>query len=260
MPLHPGELPWLLALGLCAGAIGGLVGVGGSIIMIPVLTLLLHRNQHLSQAAAMIVNVFVAAPALLQHHRAEAVRWSVILRMLPAGLLFIVLGVELSNRVDEAMLKRIFGVFLLYVAGLELYMLVRRNGGEPGEPRVGWVRDGAVGGVMGAGAGLLGIGGGPIAVPLLHRVSRLPLREAIAATSAVMCMTSAVGAVRKNLTLPSLDLNPYESLFIALCLAPTAIVGAMVGARLLHVIPLVWARVAFIALVAWAAFEMLAHD
>ena len=50
------ELISLLALGLLAGLLGGLVGLGGSIVIIPVLTLLLHRNQHVSQAAAMIVN------------------------------------------------------------------------------------------------------------------------------------------------------------------------------------------------------------
>ena len=74
--------------------IGGLVGVGGSIVIIPVLTLLMHTNQHLSQAAAMIINVFVAAPALLAHIRAKAVRWDVVARMLPFGLVFILIGVE----------------------------------------------------------------------------------------------------------------------------------------------------------------------
>ena len=86
MPVDWVELLRLLMLGFFAGAIGGLVGLGGSIVIIPVLTLLLHRDQHLSQAAAMIVNVFVAVPALMRHQRAGAVRWDVILRMLPFGV------------------------------------------------------------------------------------------------------------------------------------------------------------------------------
>ena len=68
MPVE--ELVRLLLLGLLAGALGGLVGVGGSIVIIPVLTLLLNKDQHLSQATAMIINVLVAAASLLQHHRA----------------------------------------------------------------------------------------------------------------------------------------------------------------------------------------------
>ncbi|MHC5004833.1 MAG: sulfite exporter TauE/SafE family protein [Planctomycetota bacterium] len=259
MPYDPAEALQLLAVGLFAGVVGGLVGVGGSIIVIPVLTLLMDRNQHVSQAAAMIINFFVAAPALFRHHQADTVRWKVIVRMLPFGVLFIVVGVELSNLADELLLRRIFGLFLLYVIALELWMVVRRPRDPTlSEARVSWPRDGFVGGLMGLGAGILGIGGGPIAVPLLNRVSRLPLREAISATTAVMCLTAAVGAVRKNLALGEMGLNPYDSLIMATYLAPTAMIGSMIGASLMHSLPLKWVRLSFILLVAWASVEMLA--
>ncbi|MHC4947395.1 MAG: TSUP family transporter, partial [Planctomycetota bacterium] len=91
--MPPVDVVILVGLGLVAGALGGLLGIGGSVVMIPVLTLVLHRNQHLSQAAAMIVNIFVAVPAALRHHRAEAIQWDVAARMLPAALLFILVGV-----------------------------------------------------------------------------------------------------------------------------------------------------------------------
>ena len=94
-------------------------------------------------------------------------------------------------------------------------------------------------------------------MPLLNRVSHLSLREAIAATSAVMCVTALVGAVHKNMALPSLGLDAFDSLVVATCLAPTAMVGALLGARLTHVLPLVWVRAAFIVLVAWGGVEML---
>ena len=100
------EVISLLAVGLGAGAIGGMVGVGGSIVIIPVLTLVMHHDQHLSQAAAMIVNVFVAAPALVRHHRADAVRWDIMVRMLPWGLVLIVVGVWASNQFDGEVLKK----------------------------------------------------------------------------------------------------------------------------------------------------------
>ena len=54
MPLS--DLVILIVFGLAAGVLGGMLGVGGSIVMIPVVTLILGRNQQLSQAAAMIVN------------------------------------------------------------------------------------------------------------------------------------------------------------------------------------------------------------
>ncbi len=259
------ELILLLVLGLFAGAIGGLVGVGGSIVIIPILTLLMSRDQHLSQAAAMIVNVFVAASALLRHHQALAVRWDVVARMLPFGLLFIIIGVEASNQIDGEILKKIYGGFLLYVIVFNVTKLFQDGGqsADAARPRIGWGPVGFIGGLMGLVAGLLGIGGGPIAMPLLQRVCNLPLRQAIAASSAVMCLTSIVGAVRKNATLAEhMDaaghaLGLQDSLLIAAALAPTAMVGALIGAGLTHTLPLRWVRVAFILLMTWASASML---
>ena len=54
------DIVMLLLTGFGAGLLGGFVGIGGSIIMIPAMLLLLGQNQHLYQAAAMIVNVVVA--------------------------------------------------------------------------------------------------------------------------------------------------------------------------------------------------------
>ena len=61
---------WLAVIGLVAGWVGGLMGVGGSLVMIPGLTLLLgSERQHLFQATAMIVNVAVVGPAALKPAR-----------------------------------------------------------------------------------------------------------------------------------------------------------------------------------------------
>ena len=117
--------------------------------------------------------------------------------------------------------------------------------------------------VTGFAAGLLGIGGGIIAVPLLQRLCHLPLRRAIACSAALMCITAAVGAVRKNLALAGLvtadglHLDPQESLLIAACLAPTAIVGGLIGAGLTHSMPLRWLRLAFIALMSLGCLKFL---
>jgi len=266
MPFAYDELTRLLALGLFAGTIGGLVGLGGSIIIIPILTLFMHRDQHVSQAAAMLVNIFVALPAALRHHQAEAIRWDVALRMLPFGLVFILLGVELSNRVDGAVLQKIFGGFLLYVI---LFKLLKRyrNRHVRSEPhaRVAWVPASAAGGLMGFFAGLLGIGGGPIAVPLLQRICALPLLEGIATSSAVISVTSVVGAARKNAALSHLTdaagvplgLHFSDSLWVAACLAPTATIGALFGAGLTHTLPVAWVRAVFLALLGWASLQML---
>ena len=116
---------------------------------------------------------------------------------------------------------------------------------------------------MGFAAGLLGIGGGPIAVPMLQRICRLPLRTSIATATAVMCVTAAIGAWRKNAGLSELlessaTPDPLgESLLLAMCLVPTAMIGALIGARLTHKLPIKLLRIAFILLMIWASLNML---
>ncbi len=265
--MTPVELVSLFALGFFAGALGGLVGVGGSIVIIPILTLVMKYDQHLSQATAMIINIFVAGSALLAHERARAVRWDVVGRMVPIGLITIIVGVEASNALPGDMLTKIYGAFLLYVIAFNAVKLWedRLPPEEPAPPRLGWWRTGMIGGLMGFVAGLLGIGGGPVNNPLLQRLCHLPLRDTIAVSSAVMSVTAMLGALRKNLTLSqltdaagnSLGLTLQDSLALAAVLAPTATVGALIGAGLTHRLPVGWVRVVFIVLMGWASARML---
>lgn len=256
----------LLLIGLVAGALGGMLGIGGSIILIPALALVQGPNQHLYQAAAMIVNVFVALPAAFHHGRAGAIRWDIAIRMLPFALGCILIGVLLSDQLDARALQQVFGVFLIYVIGFNVVRLIRvRPEPQLHEQRTGWTASGSVGSIMGFLAGLLGIGGGGIAVPLLQRICNLPLRQCIATSSAVMCLTAIVGASLKNYTLSqhpdeqvsSAMLSVLDSLAIAAILIPTAIIGGSIGARLTHVLPLLWIRLAFTLLMSFACGRML---
>jgi len=137
------ELLSVAGLGLIAGTLGGMLGVGGGVLIIPGLVLLLGRptgvEQHLYQAAAMIANVAVSVPAALRHRRAgamtpEALRW-----MLPAALVFVLVGVALSNlpvfsgRDGGVWLGRILAVFLLYAVYVNTQRLFRpAPGSGPG--------------------------------------------------------------------------------------------------------------------------------
>jgi uncharacterized membrane protein YfcA len=260
------EVASLALLGLLAGTAGGLVGLGGSIVIIPVLTVVLGRDQHLAQATAMIVNFFIAVPAAIRHALAGTTNRRVVLCMLPAAMVAIFFGVEVSNRLDGALLSKIFGVFLIYVGAMKMLQLYR-DGGHPvrPEPNVGWLPSSAAGAGMGFSAGLLGIGGGPVVIPLLQRLCRLSLRKSIPISATAMCMTSLVGAVHKNLSLSgltgpggeSLGLSIMDSVVTAGCIVPTAAVGALFGAGLTHRLPLLWVRLAFVVLISGASLAML---
>lgn len=265
MPLT--ELAGLLALGLGAGVLGGMLGLGGSLVIIPALTLLLGRDQHVSQAAAMIVNLFIAIPSMLHHRRMGAVDPKVLKAMLPVALALMVAGVALSNQFDGMTLRRVFGAFLVYVVFLSLaraYRAARHAMGAAAAPadqgRVTPLRAGSIGGLTGFLGGLLGIGGGGITVPLLQRVCGVPLLTAIGTSSAVMVYTAAVGATYKNLSVALRADSAAVMLeigLIAAILVPAGILGGIIGARLAHSLATWVVHAAFAALMAWAAVLML---
>ena len=238
----------LLLIGLFAGMLGGLAGLGGSIIMIPAMAVLFHGrpfdNQHLYQAASMAVNVCVSIPAALRHRRAGMIRADLFRAMVPATVVMIVVGVGVSNAIDSKALEACFAVFVVCVAVQTIWSAARRCPDvDESLARVDWKRGWVVGGVMGFFAGLLGVGGGVVAVPLAVVVCRLPLKKCIAASAAVMGVTSAFGAAIKLGTLPSHGFTMAQGLLLALALAPTAVVGGFVGAGLTKALPLVWVRV-----------------
>lgn len=232
----------LLLTGVFAGVLGGLLGIGGSVIMIPAMAVLFARrewsDQHLIQAAAMLVNVAVALPAALKHRKMGAFRMDLFKAMLPATVIFIIIGVLVSDQLDSFWLRRLFAIFLIYVSASSIAKALRkRPPHEPKNERVTKTRGGFVGGVMGFLSGLLGIGGGAIAVPLAHVVCRLQLKNCIAVSSMIMCVTVGIGAALKIALLPGHDHSVVEPFILFLCLAPTAIVGSVIGASLTHRIP-----------------------
>lgn len=251
----------LLLTGLTAGVLGGLLGIGGSIIMIPAMAMLFARkdwsDQHLIQAAAMLVNVAVAVPAARKHYKMGAFRADLFRAMLPATMLFIIVGVLVSDQLDSGWLRRLFAIFLVYVSVTSVAKALRkRQPHEPDNERVTRLRGGFVGAVMGFLSGLLGIGGGGIAVPLAHVVCKLRLKNCIAVSSMVMCLTAGVGAALKVALLPGHGHSIVEPFVLFLCLAPTAIVGSVIGASLTHRIPANALRLVFGAIMLVVATRM----
>lgn len=267
------ELVILTVIGLAAGLVGGLLGVGGSIVMIPAMTELLGPDQHLYQAAAMIVNFFVAVPAVYQHRRAGAIDLRTVVRVLPLSLLAVVLGVTLSELhlfagANEAYLRLLFGLFLLSVASADLYRALRRDSRRavtewtgPADtamrPSIGWGAAAAVAMPVGFVAGLLGVGGGVLAVPMMRKLLKTPIRTAIANSATFIVGISFVGAIAKNLAVVSNPEEGYKPLALAAILIPTAIGGSLIGSRLTHKLPLRVVKIAFFVLLLVAALRLI---
>jgi uncharacterized membrane protein YfcA len=108
-------------IGLCMGVVGGTLGIGGAVFMIPAMTLVFGENQHLYQAAAMICIFFVSSASLIAHRKANLISKKTLWGMVPAALIGIVAGVAMSNSAlfegpKDYILSRVFGGFLVYVA------------------------------------------------------------------------------------------------------------------------------------------------
>lgn len=258
------ELVAILLIGLAGGIAGGLLGIGGSIVMIPLLTLLRGPNQQLYQAACMIVNVLVAVSASLRHYRAGSVRIDHFRWMFPAAAVAVIIGVLCSNLMPTETLRRIFALFLLYTAAAELVRILRAHPEPEAQDSVSHTgRSLGIGTLTGLISGLLGVGGGTVAVPLLRRLSKLPLRQAIGTSSAVMTLASVIGATAKNLSVGSLhapDGSPLtigQSLTLAALLGVPGMIGARLGASWNYKLPLGAIRLAFTVLLAVAGARMM---
>ncbi len=270
------DLILLLLIGLVGGTLGGFLGIGGSLIFIPAMALFLSRGdeqQHLFQASAMIINLFVSLSAVIRHMRAGVVRIDAFVRMMPAALVFIFVGVWASNHIDGTILQRVFAIFLGYVVLINLRKIVkqyRRQGWrgrsansaaqKKADARRGTVttpRSVFIGVIMGFVAGLLGIGGGGIAVSLQQVIFKNPLKQCIGTSSAVICITAGFGALYKNLTLPEHGFTFLNDAFpIVIALVPGAMIGAFVGATMTHKLPTLWVRAAFVMLLVVAGLKM----
>lgn len=115
----------LILIGLLAGVLSGLVGVGGGIIMVPLLVLLLGFNQHQAQGTSLTVLVVpVTALAVFNYYKEGYINWkyaAIIAVFFVVGSYF---GSKLAVSIDQKMLKKIFAAILILVAGK---MLIEKN-------------------------------------------------------------------------------------------------------------------------------------
>lgn len=261
--MHSVELVELVAIGLAAGSVGGMLGIGGSIIMIPAMTMVLGPAQHLYQATAMIVAFFVTTPAVVQHARARAIQPSTVKKLLPMALVGVLAGVGLSELPifagrGEAHLRALFGVFLLVLCLVDLYRLIRpRMEAEALAGALSWRTATSVSLPTGVVAGLFGIGGGVLAVPLQRRFLGIPMPNAIANSASLIIMTSMCGAFVKNYAYYFDHGGSLRPLSLAAALIPTAMIGGTIGSRLTHRIPVRNVKTAFFVLLAIAAVRMI---
>jgi uncharacterized protein len=120
------ELIALAALGVAAGFLAGLLGVGGGILMVPGMVLLIGADQHVAQGTSLVVIIPAAISGTLAHYRARRFRPRDAVALAAGGIAGAVIGSVTALNLDAEVLRRIFAAFLLLSAIRLAWPIVRR--------------------------------------------------------------------------------------------------------------------------------------
>jgi hypothetical protein len=116
-----------IAVGLVAGVISGVLGVGGGTISIPAMVLLLGVEQHTAQGVSLAAMMFTALVGAFVHYRQGNVKLNAVFLIIPSAVAFSFLGAWAAGHVTAEWLTRAFAVFLLLIG---CRMLLFNRGGQ----------------------------------------------------------------------------------------------------------------------------------
>jgi hypothetical protein len=231
-------------IGLAAGTFGGLVGLGGGVVMIPLMVGvagLVQKQAHGTSLVAVVVTGLVGAATYAAKGRVDV--WAAVL-LATTDTITARLGARHANLLPEWKLKRAFGTFLLVVAVL---LLARPWIAGPATAPGPWVRAAVLLGtgiLTGFLSGMMGVGGGSIMVPAMVLLAGFPQVLAQGSSLLAMVPAGAVGAY----THARLG-NVVTRLLPGL--VPGILVGTFAGSSLALRLPEVALRVVFAAVLVW---------
>ncbi|MGV6857617.1 MAG: sulfite exporter TauE/SafE family protein [bacterium] len=259
-------LPFMgyLLLGSVAGTAAGLLGIGGGLLIVPVLAWLFSAQgmeagvvMHLAIGTSLASIVFTSLSSIRAHHRHRAVHWEVVTHLAPGIVIGALLGAAIADWLPGKPLQRIFGVFELLVA---LQMLANARP-SPHRQLPGSAGMGLAGGVIGAVSSLVGIGGGTLTVPFLYACN-VSLREAIATSAACglpIALAGSLGFVLSGLDNPATPSGALGYVYLPALLGVvlTSVAFAPLGAGLTHRLPVGHIKKVFALLLLALAWKLL---
>jgi uncharacterized membrane protein YfcA len=231
-------LSWVLSAlaGMVAGLLSGVFGIGGGVVLVPLLALLLGLGQHDAQGMTLAILLLpVGLAAVVEYHRAGQVRWRLVTPLVTGFLGGVWLGSVAATAVAERPLRLGFVLFLVVVAIRNWRSAGWARGAAPApaaRPRVALLHALWIGAAGGLASGLLGIGGAVLMIPLLVAVLGLRQHEAQGTSLAVMLPPVGLPGVlvyaRAQGGLPWLVIG---------CVAGGFLLGGAVGARVARRVP-----------------------
>lgn len=242
--------PWMLVLiGLAAGILGGGLGVGGGLILVPLLVAA-GMGRHQAHATSLAAIVFIATAGAISFGVSGEIDVTVGLIVGVGGVVGSVIGASVMNRVSPRSLAVVFGV-VLAIAAIRMIVSSEPLPGasdfaEPAQIAIAL----AIGFVSGFFAGLAGIGGGVVIVPSTVLLLGLEQHEAQGTSLVAIALTAIAGTI---VNFRNRRVRPADGLFAG----GGGIVGSLAGSQLALLIEGRTLSVAFGFLVLFVALRTL---
>ncbi len=232
------------AVGAIAGILAGLLGIGGGLVIVPMLVYVFALNNippeltmHLALATSMASIMFTSISSFMAHHRRGAVRWNVVKRIAFGILTGTFLGSCFASAMSTNFLKLFFVIFLYFVS-LQLLLNKKPKGGRDLPGKAGMF---GVGNGIGVISSLVGIGGGTLSVPFMLWCN-IPVHHAIGTSAAIglpIAIAGTVGYVINGWNAAALPQYSVGYVYIPalIGIAAISVLTAPIGVKLAHSLP-----------------------
>ena len=256
----PGTGLLIALLTLVVGLYGGLMGVGGGGLLVPILHLFFGVPLAEAIVFGLAASALISLSSSIQFLKRGDPHIRSVLFLVAGSVPAAVLGMTLGHHMPEAVLRRVFGLFLVwaFLDTLRVHPLEKKKGHRRFRPA--GVRGGAlsvIGALMGTVSGLLGIGGGVASTPLQRRVLSYPVKTAMANSALAIVPTTLMGMTTAMFYRAGegLPLLPWGLLVWG---ALPVIVGGTLGGILHRRVHSRWLLFLFRLILVLVAYKMLA--
>jgi uncharacterized membrane protein YfcA len=244
------ELASSLLIGLAAGLFGGLVGLGGGVVMIPLMVRVAGLRQQQAHGTSLVALVFTGFAGAVTYATRGAVDLAAAAALAIPAVATARIGARWAHALPEWQLKRAFGAFLVFVTALLVAkpFLVGLSVPATGAGKIAVLL--AAGGFTGLLSGMMGVGGGSLMVPAMVLLAGFP--QVLAQGSSLLAMVPAGAAgAHKHAQLG----NVVKRLLPGL--VPGILVGTWIGATVALRLEEEALRAAFAVVVAWSGLKFL---
>ncbi len=250
------DLFFLILSGILAGGFASILGIGGGVLIVPMLSLIFGLGMHTAIGTSLLCVIATSVGAAPYYVKEGLTNIRLGMSLELSTTLGAIIGGSLAGVLKSDTLSVIFGILLFY---LGFYMFLKKSDAQAFSGEAGRFSNYEVKNIpLGMGicffagnfSGLLGVGGGFLKVPAMHFPMGIPLKNAVATGNFMVSITACAGALIYYFRG---DINPQVA-------APTIIgilIGSFLGSRLIYHLKAELIKKIFVAVILYSALKML---